>query len=278
MSARTLFDGKFDEYFANTGGDNTLWMLVHVPKTAGSSLVMEMQRILQPHYTIFWRNKSEPYLRNLEYELQTFMVAAAGKPYKFVSGHISGDQAQRVRETFPQTRSFAFLRQPVARAVSGYRYRRTDAHGPAEKFRQTYQSFAGYIEQGYIANRMALHLVPKRITDTGKWEDSYEFIEKNYDFIGLQEAYALSFRVVTTLIGFPRRATEHRRVTVDTKENTAELTPALDATIREMNTIDLPIFQEVQRKMSAIRGDLINYLNSAAPIAKMPKTLPQNQP
>ena len=34
----TLFAGDFDRYFAEAGSGAPLWMFVHVPKTAGSSM------------------------------------------------------------------------------------------------------------------------------------------------------------------------------------------------------------------------------------------------
>ncbi len=52
----TLFAGDFDRYFAEApigaASNPPLWLFVHVPKTAGSSMEMEMTSIFKPSANI----------------------------------------------------------------------------------------------------------------------------------------------------------------------------------------------------------------------------------
>jgi hypothetical protein len=259
-----LFDQKFDEYFAKAGGGTPLWLMVHVPKTAGSSLGVELAGLLAPSYNINIR-KTDPTLGHrvrFDMAVAQFLEAAQKKPHRFATGHISGDQAQLIMSTLPEVRAFAMLRHPVARFVSDFRYQRTPMHSDPEGFKARYPDFPSYVNTHRVYNKITSHLVPKSVLDTNDAQACIDHITKTFTFIGLQEAYPISFRVITTLAGTPARATVKERVNTPTAENSVELTPDLERTIRENNPIDMAVFVEFSRRFRAIRDGLAAWLKT----------------
>jgi hypothetical protein len=274
MVLKLLFDQDFENYFAQAGAGTPLWLMVHVPKTAGSSLGTELAALLKPSYNINIRSVDPPldhiakpaarHAAKFEFAVDQFLSAAAATPHRFATGHITGDHAKRIMTTLPDVRAFAMLRHPVARFVSDYRYQRTPMHSDPEGFKARYPDFPTYVHTHRISNKITSHLVPKRLLDTKDAQACIDYITDTYSFIGMQEAYPLSFRTITTLIGSPARATARERVNTPTPENSVELTPELERTIRENNPIDMAVFAAFAQRLRAIREGLAAYLNKTA--------------
>ena len=53
MRLTDLFAGNFETYFEDAHSGKPLWVFIHVPKTAGSSLNGELMPILFPNHHIF---------------------------------------------------------------------------------------------------------------------------------------------------------------------------------------------------------------------------------
>ncbi len=264
MVLELLYEQEYDRYFAEAGAGLPLWLMVHVPKTAGSSLFTELGALLQPYYNINVRH-SDPALKHaarFDLAVDKFLEAAGEKPHRFASGHITGDHAERIMAALPDVRAFAMLRHPVARFVSDYRYQRTPMHSDPEGFIARYPDFPTYVNTHRITNKMTSHLVPKRILDTRNVQACIDYITKTFTFIGMQEAYPLSFRTITTLVGSPARATVRERVNTPTAENSVELTPELERTIRENNAIDMAVYAEFAKRLRGVRESLMAYLNT----------------
>ena len=267
-----LYDGNFEDYFAQAGQGTPTWLMVHVPKTAGSSLGTELAAILRPAYNINVRD-GDPALKHaarFDAAVARFLEAEQATPHRFVTGHITGDHAERIMAAIPGTRALAMLRHPVARFVSDYRYQRTPMHSDPEGFKARYPDFPTYVHTHRITNKITSHLVPKRILDTRDAAACIAHIVKTFSFIGLQEAYPVSFRAITTLVGSPARATAKERVNTPSAENSVEMTPELERIIRENNPIDMAVFHELGKRFRAIREGLVAYLNAGRPKQKAP--------
>ena len=127
-----------------------------------------------------------------------------------------------------------------------------------------YPDFPTYVNTHRITNKITSHLVPKRILDTRDAAACIDHIVKTFSFVGLQEAYPISFRTITTLVGSPSRATERKRVNTPSSDNSVEMTPELEKTIRDNNPIDMAVFHELAKRFRAIREGLAAYLNQTA--------------
>jgi hypothetical protein len=113
-----------------------------------------------------------------------------------------------------------------------------------------------------VHNKTAIALVPRPIVLAGDGPAAVEYVMKNYDFVGLQEMYPLSFRAVTTLMGHPRASEVKIRVNAPTEENQVVLNADEDAELRKLNAVDIALFQAFTQKWKPIRDDLRNYLNA----------------
>ena len=224
MSLQLLFDGQFEAYFATLREGSPNWLMVHVPKTAGSSLVEELGALLKPYYKISIRGADHgiPHGQRFEQAVNVFLEKSQTRRFRFASGHIVGDHAERILQALPGTRAFAMLRHPVNLFVSDFRYQRSEMHGSHLQFREKYPDFDSFVHARRAGNKITRHLVPRRIWKTKDASKCLDFMMNTYDFLGLQEQYALSFRVITTMVGAPTEPTVASRV------NTPDAEPAVD--------------------------------------------------
>jgi hypothetical protein len=222
-----LFAGDFDGYFAEAGKGDPLWLFIHVPKTAGSSMQAEMAAIHKP------------------------------------AGHILSRHTELLRKTFPDIRCFTMLRNPIARIISDYRYQRSDMNVARTEFVAKTPDFATYVARPFVHNKTALALVPRPMVLAGDTEGAIDHVMKTYSFVGLQEMYPVSIRALTTLMGDPRSAEAKVRVNPQSDDNRVVLNPEQDAELRKLNAVDIAIVQAFTEKWKIIRDDLRAYLGKA---------------
>jgi hypothetical protein len=259
-----LFDGKFEKYFAEAATGTPLWLFVHIPKTAGSSLFTELSEFLRPAQNIHIDRTETARSYNARYDaaVDDFITQAKQRPFRFASGHIIEVHTARIRNALPDVRMITMLRQPVSRVVSDYRYQRTPMHPTHEEFKKKMPTLAHYVEQLGESNKMARHLVPKAIIASGDAQGCIDFVMQNYAFVGLQEMYPLCFQALTTLLGKPSAPTVKKRVNEVTDENPLFLTPELDRQIRSLNTLDMAIYEGFLKSYKAIRERLLEFVRA----------------
>ena len=85
---------------------------------------------------------------------------------------------------------------------------------------------------------------------------------RGYAFIGVQEMYPISFRLLTTLVGQP--LWPRMRENVNT-ENEAErdIPPELVQRIQEANALDAALYDHVAGRLAAVRDALVQRLTPA---------------
>ena len=166
----SLFDGDFDTYFAQAGQSTPLWLFVHVPKTAGSSLQADMARLLTPqtNIAIDYSDKSDTtYKARFEAAVDRFLAQHARVPYRFASGHLQACNTEIIRDAVPDLRAFTMLRDPILRLVSDYRYQRSGLNVAREDFIARTPDFAAYVARPYVHNKTAIALVPREMVTAG---------------------------------------------------------------------------------------------------------------
>jgi hypothetical protein len=259
-----LFEKDFDRYFAAVGGGRPLWLFVHVPKTAGSSLTAEAASILQPGFNIDidHTDTTRTYQVKFDASVQAFIDAQAAQKYRFATGHIMTRHVETIRAAVPDLRCFTMLRAPIARLVSDYHYQRSSMNTAQAQFIATTPSLEAYVARPHVHNKIALHLAPRPMALAGDVGACVDHIMANYAFVGLQETYPLSLRVLTTLMGEQRRP--HAKVRVNTDIQDRAVPPDLEAHLRTLNAVDIGIFKVFQGKWRMIREDLLEYMKKKA--------------
>jgi len=261
----SLFAGEFDRYFAEAGAGDPLWLFVHVPKTAGSSMQTEMTAIHTPaaHIRIDYAQPStKHYQARFDEAVQQFIDQHSVVPYRFAGGHIGARHTDMIRGAIPNLRCFTMIRNPIARIISDYRYQRSDMNVARDEFIAKTPDFPTYVARPFVHNKTAYALVPRQIVDSENGAAAVEYVMNNFTFVGMQEMYPLCLRAITTLMGHPKAAEAKVRVNPETEENYVELIPEQDAELRKLTSDDLALFQAFTSKWRAICDDLRTYLSS----------------
>jgi hypothetical protein len=256
-----LFAKDFDTYFRTVGAGHPLWLFVHVPKTAGSSLTAEAQAILKPSFNIDidHTDTTRTYQAKFDAAVSEFVTKYATAHHRFCTGHINARQVEMIRAGIPDVRCFTMLRNPLARIVSDYRYQRSTMNTAREHFIATTPDFETYIARKHVHNKISLNLAPRELVLAGDVAGCVDYILNAYAFVGLQEMYPLSLRTLTTLMGEMRLPEAAVRVNKST-DDVVELHPELDRRLRELNAVDLGVHHAFLTRYRAIREDLILYL------------------
>jgi hypothetical protein len=259
MSVKALFEGRFDDYFeACADRPEDLWFLIHVPKTAGSSLRTEIAARLRPdvNVEVDYHDLSKPYDQRREEAIDRF-AAGDARSCRFASGHMPRLLVERVREVRPQLKLITLLRDPVERCLSDFRYQRTPAHPPHREFIQQCPTIKEFVALEKERNKLFKHL-------RKNWDDGIDQViadlESGFAFVGLTELYALSFRLLFTLLRVRAAPTIYERKTADVPESRIRDLPRLRPMIEEANALDLQIWRHVQARYQAQRGALLEWL------------------
>jgi hypothetical protein len=239
------------EFLARDAFADELAVFIHIPKTAGSSLSAELAQMRRPYHNIhrtYYHGETVTFSR-LEDEIEAVIAGGKLAVARSCSGHFSWGQAQPIRTERPDARCFTFLRDPVERVISDYRYSRTPAHPTSLQTIERFPTIESYIAAPETQDKMAAFLMPGDVIAPA---DIEAFIASNYAFVGLLEMYLLSFNILSRLLGENRMPSEHRRVTEDTDDNWVDASPELHAAIARYNPRDVALYDIAHTKLTAI--------------------------
>ncbi len=244
--------------FISQGADpNALWLFLHIPKTAGSSLSAELRAICSPYRNIFLTQAD--YAGNMtNRERSQLMDARVRKAidddrtirFRSMSGHISAGQAEQIRAHIDRTRIFTFLREPVSRVVSDYRYQRSETHPPHLTFQTRFPTLASYT--GAETDRMFKQM---SLRSDEPVDELIDRVSESYSFVGIVEMYPFSFNVLTRLFGDNRMPSRRERVAQPATDPTMSLTQAIRDEIADKNERDLRIYAHFKALLIRHRHD-----------------------
>lgn len=265
MAFGDITRSTLEEFVSSNRFDGELCVFIHIPKTAGSSLSAELDRMRPPYHNIhrryFYGDKVT--FSRIEDEIAAVIDSGALAEARSCSGHFSWTQAEPIRAARQDARAFTFLRDPVKRVISDYRYSRTPTHPTFKETIERFPTIESYIEASETQDKMARFVMPATICTEAEID---AFISDNYAFIGLLEMYPLSFNILSLLLGHDRMPSEHKRKTEDTADNAVEDTPALREMIAAYNRRDTALYDLVRRKLLAARDEWRVLRQAARPV------------
>jgi hypothetical protein len=269
--AGDLLDGRLAAWLAPQAPP-PLWLFVHVPKTAGSSLAADLATLVPPYRSIHidHLDRSRPAPERYDTATEAFIAAQATDPCRFASGHVQFRHVERIRQALPGTALFTMLREPVARLVSDYLYQRSPMHPLAAEVRARIPDFAAFVELKGQRNRIARHLLPPRLVQEDDVAGGLAMLRDRYAFVGVQERYALGYRALAMLLtGRPSGPAARKRVNDGAAEEKAAVMRALEdaglrARIAALNAFDLGIHRAVASAWDAIAAPLAARLGEDA--------------
>jgi hypothetical protein len=272
MNLNDLFAERYSTYFGEAQQGNPLWLFVHVPKTAGSSLNGELVPILFPNHHIYIDySKLDPSEVDQSYEklfdksVDRFIALAQAKQYRYCTGHINAAQVERIVAEVPNVRPITLLRDPVARFVSDYRYQRSPMHPGNEQFSAAYPRIEDYLKLEGDWNKISTSLLPTDLRAAADPQACADWLMSTYAFIGVQEYYALSLHALSWFARKPKFSKVRKRINDPTPENEVVLTDDLLQEIRERNSLDIAIYEAIAPRFAAISDSLATYLDQVAP-------------
>ena len=226
----------------------SLLVLVHIPRTAGTTLAM----ILRYHYRGGgFHGGGNVFARSEEIEARLRGIAA--KPHvRAVSGHMTFGLANRV---LPSARYLVILRDPVERTLSHYSaLLRARPASPGAAVRRTGLLPAGLppappgstIEEvlarkDYIPDNLQTRMLcgigsPYDELPAGALERSKRNLRKRFAFVGTTERFDALLALLNLELGWP--AIAYRRSRAKGRTTRDELTPRALALIEERNALD----------------------------------------
>ncbi len=265
MSMRLLLDGEFNRYFDPQRTEGAFWLFQHVPKTAGSSLREEIAGALRENRPatnihVDGMDPAIPFHQRLDNAVEDFAARCTANEYRFASGHIFARHVARIRDAAPRTRVFTYLRDPVARFVSDYRYQRSAMHPGSEAFRHEVKDLGAFLARGWTANQMAQYLLPPELLRAQDPARALDYLLDHFEFVGLQDDYDTSFSILTRLIGIRKQASVRVRTNPPTVDNPTPADAALAARIEQAHGLDRALFDGIRRGMDAVKDALAEWM------------------
>ena len=253
---------KLDEFLQQESAPGELWIFVHIPKTAGSSLVAEWSGIRQPYCNIHadYEAPGKTYDERLENAIDRFVAENEKTSFRACSGHITMRHVRKIRKAIPKSRVVSLLRDPVERVISDYRYARTPAHPPYREFIRQFPTIESYVDSPASQNKMFKFLTPDPMLPAA---GLVAFLNESTSFIGLTEMYPMSFNIIMNISGQNRFPTLHMGKTESTEDNSVNRTTGLIKRIREANAQDIALFNFVKERMIARREEWRAHLNAS---------------
>ncbi len=227
----------------NTASANSsLIAFVHIPKTAGSTLVTMLEDLYSPAQTYkIHYNGSRKQVRRLNAALKR-----QRDTLRIVRGHMDFAWSALMP---PDTRFFTFLRDPVERVISHYyQYRRKqDSPIHALAMRSTLLQWVRDCGIDEMDNGQTRHLAGAMSLPVGKvsvktLEQAKENLVNRFVVIGLTERFDESQILLHRAFGWPYRRYPKRRVgtnRVQRSEVSAEVLKAIE----DCNRLDLGLYR-----------------------------------
>lgn len=251
LTAETL-----EAYVAHHRAQNSPWVFQHIPKTAGSSLANEIARNRKPYRNINVSKQppSLPHEARLDAAATAFLSDNKARKFRSASGHIRRHHIDWIRADIPNVRVCTFLRDPAARIVSDYRYARTPAHPNWQEVIRKTPDFDAYLDQRSTHNKMAWFLFGR---DDLPGDEAVDRAFSELSFIGVQDHYAPSFTLLSTLLWEPQAPALRKRITEATSDNEVELTDARRARIQELNALDQALFDAASQRIASLAAHVV---------------------
>ncbi len=232
---------------------------MHVPKTAGTSLVALLESVRDPRHTV--RLYEGEYGIGLD-ELLSWSRRRR-RHVALVAGHVKYGLA----DLLPGDSIYlTMLRDPVDRIVSHHSYVLTepslvelhDAHGAN-------RSLEGHVTRSplrHLVNDAQTRQLGGDVLDRSSsaatphdLERARQRIDEGFAFVGLYEQLDTSTRLLRDLVGITEGELPRLNVTHD-RPSVADLDPRVRATIEEHNQLDLALYAHARRRFADLIGGI----------------------
>lgn len=226
---RTALSNRFDpmQMPCDQPAERTLFM--HVPKTAGSSLVYTLRPAYDRLHALRFDRVEEDFKKAWE---------QAQRPGRhLILGHMRWDDIGLALET---ARFVTIIRNPADRLASLYNYNRSPAHPPHKEFRAEFSTFEAFLD-----SRPTNAQLDQLAGSEGSVADKITRVVENYHFVGVKEHLSRSLYTLGQREGL-RPLFEHRVNITARINDPVRLTPVLRDEICKAHLGDWMLFSEIE--------------------------------
>jgi hypothetical protein len=213
---RLLAEGKLNPYLRRRLAPDEVLLFLHIPKTAGSSLTTDLNRLLPPYLNLApdYADTARPIEEREQEMLARFLSLAQAGALRSASGHYTYRRIRNLLRGAPQPPAFApayvsMLREPVTRVVSDYAYMTSPAHPDHAAAKERFPTLENYVEHPNARDKMARFLLAR--PDMPE-EEIPAFLDRTYHFLGTVEDYAMSSFLLFALAGLRHVSTARTNV------------------------------------------------------------------
>lgn len=232
----SLFTSSLSDFLNNSFEkiDESILVYLHIPKAAGNTSIGQIKEHLQPSFSLQWDDIDGSMKELIETDVE----------YKLVSGHLWDAHINLLRENNFNHYAVTFLRHPIQRIISQYRYMCTSKHPGNSDFLEKYPKFDDFaikeIEPNYIAKVL--------VGEAKSFDDYWNKLEERYAFIGLSEYYNTSMAILMNALNIPYKIAEKKNVTIENDSNSNLI-------------IDYKTYQKLA-KIHSLDIQMFDYLNT----------------
>ncbi|TGN45820.1 hypothetical protein E4L95_19685 [Paracoccus liaowanqingii] len=256
MPFKDLKNMKLDNYIKENANQHSKLIFMHIPKTAGSSFSEAMQKLLSPYKNIEvdYNDNTKSHNEKLSESVNRFIKTSEKEAYRSASGHMPYNLVESLTKSVPECKLVTFLRDPVARVISDYRYQRTPQHPPYREFIEKFPDIESYINHEPAANKLT-HFICG-LGNKMSAEDAIKTLDEKFSFVGLVEMYPFSYNTIFRLLGYENQfPTDHSRKTPDTPVTKVEINEEIISLIKNNNKLDIEIFEHARGILDPIRRE-----------------------
>jgi len=213
-------------------------IFVHVPKCAGSAVTAQLRQWYGNGFHVGW-----PGVRK---RWDEFVPRA--DQFQYANGHIRGHFLDELQCDYT---AFTFIRNPVDRMVSQYRYEVTTVSPPHKKFRKQFPTFESYafaddprVKDNFIARWLAGPFEKEPFTF-----EVFDIIDELYSFVGVKEHFNDSMRSLATMLEKQFKPLGKVNVTHKNEWNDFEISDETRQQLEEKHSLDMQIWNYHRNKI-----------------------------
>lgn len=232
-----------------------MWAFHHIPKTAGSSVVMAWREAVaeKGFANVFVSEEDlsagEDYSAALDRKFLEFQDRASRGEVYFACGHFTHGQVDRLIAA--GARLFAFLRHPIDRLISDYKYQLNPPSFAPEQFARRYPSFEHYIRDADVHNIMCRFIVG--VPDARL---AIEKLNASYLFAGTTDQLSESNRLLMIRAGVTPVPLSRVNTSSEVSRRRLKDRARYERVLERQESQDLALYDRISAQMTAAMASL----------------------
>jgi len=250
MNCFELFKLPLDQYIAEfKARSDRLFVFQHIPKTAGSSVHVELEQIENGFHWLGEDTETGSWAH--------FRMLNERRPFRLLRGHMKSMHLDRLNKDGIPYQTASFLRDPFQQTVSHFRYCHSDGCPNHEEYRNKYPTLISFIKDYLKPNFSTQYMVG----NCHSGDEALEKIGQRFDFVGLTEYYNTSMFILMACLG--REFHVEPRVNVTKSKRTVEelLTDDVRQLINRDFAIDLVVYDHFKKQFGQLSERVVEHFS-----------------